>query len=298
MRLGYIGLGNMGGALARRLLRTHALVVYDRNPQAVALLTECGAEAAPDARTLAARCDMVMTCLPTSAEVTDVLFGDGGLAGALAPGSVVADMTTGDPIQTRALAARLAASGVHLIDAPVAGSLASVEAGTIAIMLGGEAPVIERCRPVMAAVSSNIFHVGETGTAHAMKLVNNVVSAGMRAVLFEAVALGVKNGLPLATCAAVLNVGSARSHTTEVALPRVVRGDFTPTFTLGLMHKDVTLATRLGEASGTPMLVANLVRELFQMAIGEFGADADVNRLAQLFERQSRIRLVPEPNFS
>ena len=289
MELGYIGLGTMGGALARRLLRAHRLRVFDLRPQVVAEFAEAGAIPAQSAQALARESDMVMTCLPTSAEVRDVLFGEGRVAAVLRSGQIVADMTTGDPNETREMAARLAANGVAMIDAPVSGGPHGANAGTIAIMVGAPADLYARVKPIFETISPNIFHTGAVGTGHVMKLVNNVISAGVRAVTFEAVAMGIKNGLSLDTCAAVLQKGSARSTATELALPRLIANDFAVTFTLALMHKDIRLATKLGLDSGSPMVLANIVRELFQTVINEHGAEADTLTLAKLFEKNAKV---------
>jgi len=217
MDLGYIGLGNMGGALARRLLREHKMRVFDLRPEVVARFADAGAVPTQSAQALARESDMVMTCLPTSAEVHDVLFGEGRVAEILRPGQIFADMTTGDPNETREMAARLAEKGVQMIDAPVSGGPHGANAGTIAIMVGAPADIFAKVKPVFETISPNIFHTGGVGTGHVMKLVNNVISAGVRAVTFEALAMGIKNGLSLETCTAVLQKGSGRSATTELA---------------------------------------------------------------------------------
>jgi 3-hydroxyisobutyrate dehydrogenase-like beta-hydroxyacid dehydrogenase len=291
MELGYIGLGNMGGALARRLLRRHQMRVFDLRPQIVAGFAEAGAIPTQSAQALARESDMVMTCLPSSAEVHDVLFGEGRVAEVLRPGQIFADMTTGDPGETRKMAARLAEKGVAMIDAPVSGGPHGANAGTIAIMVGAPPELYARVKPIFETISPNIFHTGEVGTGHVMKLVNNVISAGVRAVTFEALAMGIKNGLSLETCASVLQKGSARSATTELALPKLLASDFTVSFTLALMHKDVRLATKLGSDSATPMILANIVRELFQTVINEHGADQDTLTLVKLFERNAGVAI-------
>lgn len=292
MQLGYVGLGNMGGALGRRLMLQHKLRVYDLDPAAMAAFAEAGATPTQAPKALGAECDLVMTCLPTSTEVRAAIFAEDGLAAGMQPGSVIADMTTGDPNATRSMAAELEGTGITLIDAPVSGGPHGAEAGTIAIMVGAPDDLYARVRPVFEAISPNIFHCGDVGTGHVMKLVNNIVAASVRTVTFEAVAMGIKNGLTLETCADVLAKGSARSYTTEITLPRLVAGDAPASFALGLMHKDVRLATQLGVESGSPMLVAGLVREIFQTALNEFGGDVDVNKLIHLFERQSDIKIV------
>jgi len=292
MELGYIGLGNMGGALARRLLRQHKMRVYDLKPENMARLADKGGTASQSPRALAADSDVVMTCLPTSNEVRAAIFGPDGIAAGMKPGGIIADMTTGDPNATRAMAKELAAKGITLIDAPVSGGPHGADAGTIAIMVGAPHDVYAKVKPVFEVISPNIFHCGDVGTGHVMKLVNNVVAASVRTVTFEAVAMGIKNGLSFKTCAEVLAKSSGRSYSTEITLPRMVSGQMTANFTLGLMHKDVRLATELGVASGSPMIVAGVVRELFQTALNEEGADADVNHMIRLFERQSKVKVV------
>jgi 3-hydroxyisobutyrate dehydrogenase len=282
----------MGAALARRILRVHRMRVYDLRPEAMARLAELGATPAQSPKALAAECDLVMTCLPTSKEVRDAIFGNDGVAESLKRGGLIADMTTGDPNATRAMASELAQAGLTLIDAPVSGGPHGADAGTIAIMVGAPAEIYQRVRPVFETISPNIFHCGDVGTGHVMKLVNNVIAASVRTITFEAVAMGIKNGLSLKTCAEVLAKGSARSYSTEVTLPRLVSGAMQANFTLGLMHKDVRLATELGLASGSPMPIAGLVREVFQTSLNEQGPDADVNMLIRLFERQSKVKIV------
>ena len=294
MQLGYVGLGNMGAALARRLLRKDKMRVYDLRPETMARLADLGGIASQSPSALAAESDLVMTCLPTSKEVREVIFGRDGLASGLKKGGIIADMTTGDPNATREMAKELAGSGITLIDAPVSGGPHGADAGTIAIMVGAPAEVYARVKPVFETISPNVFHCGEVGTGHAMKLVNNVVAAGVRMVTFEAVTMGIKSGLSLETCARVLAKGSGRSYTTEITLPKFVKGELKTNFALGLMLKDVRLATELGLANASPMPVANLVREIFQIAVNEMGAELDVNSLVHLHERQAKVEFAPK----
>lgn len=293
MDIGYVGLGNMGAALARRLIKKHTLRVYDLKPDAMQRLADLGARPTQSPKALAAECDLVMTCLPTSKEVHDAIFGDNGLASGLKKGGVIADMTTGDPNATRAMARDLAARGITLIDAPVSGGPHGADAGTIAIMVGAPAELYPKVKAIFEVISPNIFHCGDVGTGHVMKLVNNVIAASVRMATFEAVAMGIKNGLSLASCAEVLAKGSARSYTTEITLPKFVKGDINTNFSIGLMHKDVRLATELGAASASPMPVCNLVREIFQIGLNENGPHSDVNLLIRLYERQSGVKITP-----
>lgn len=293
MNIGFIGLGNMGGALARRLLLTQKLRVHDLNPGAVDACVGAGADSASSPAELAAASDVVMTCLPTSADVRSVVFGNEGLVEGLGSGNVVVDMTTGDPAETRAMASELHDRGIDMIDAPVSGGPQGADAGTIAIMVGGPETLFQRCRPIFEAISSNVFHAGpNVGDGHTMKLINNMMSAGNRAVAFEAVTLAVKNGLDAETCVGILQKSSGRSNATDIVLPRfVLSGVMDQGFSLGLMLKDVALANKLGGDSETPLLVAALVRQILQAGVNEFGPDADINMLIRLFEDAAKTEV-------
>jgi 3-hydroxyisobutyrate dehydrogenase len=292
MNLGYVGLGNMGGALARRLMLKQKLRVHDLRPKAVAAFAADGAIATQDGAALAAQCDVVITCLPTSRNVRDAIFGDGGLLEGLSAGKIIIDQTTGDPRETRAMAAELAQMGIEFIDAPVSGGPHGAQAGTIAIMVGGSDEMFARVKPVFEIISPNVFHCGGVGNGHVTKLVNNVIAAGMRAVTFEAVAMGIKNGLTLKSIVPVINAGSAHSAVTQGTLPKLMDGMAPVNFSLALMLKDVRLATQLGVESRAPMFMANMVRDMLQADAFNYGDDADLNETIRTFERNADVKIV------
>ena len=291
MDVGYVGLGAMGGALAQRLQQSRQLRVYDMKPEAVSALVADGAVATQGPAQLAAASDLVLLCLPTSNEVREAVFGPGGVAEGLREGGVIADMTTGDPIATRKMAAELVTRGIAMIDAPVSGGPQGALAGTIAIMVGAPPETFERVAPVLRQISPNLFHAGGVGAGHTMKLVNNVISSGIRQITFEAVAMGIKNGLSLETCIAVLQKGSGRSFAAEVTLPRLADGAGKAHFTLALNLKDVRLATELGQQSGAPMHLAAVMRENLVAAINELGAGSDIHDLIRVYERSAAVSI-------
>ncbi|PIW25880.1 MAG: NAD(P)-dependent oxidoreductase [Rhodospirillales bacterium CG15_BIG_FIL_POST_REV_8_21_14_020_66_15] len=288
MNLGYIGLGMMGGALARRLMREHRLRVFDLNRAATDLFATEGAQPVQNPAALARECDIVLTCLPTSAEVRQAIFGPGGLIEGLQPGKLIVDQTTGDPNETRAMAAELKEKGIGLVDAPVSGGPHGAEAGTIAIMAGGPKDQFDKVRPYLETISPNIFHCGDVGAGHTMKLVNNVTSASIRIATFEAVTMGIKNGLTLDTMIEVLSKGSGQSNASKISLPRI-RDHLPGTFAMDLMHKDVRLACQLGNDSGVPMMASNLTREIFQVAIQMLGPKASCDDVIKVMERNAGI---------
>ncbi len=291
MEVGYVGLGSMGGAIARRMLLTRSLRAYDLVPERAAALGAAGAVPAQDLSSLAAASDLVCLCLPTSADVREAIFGAAGLAAGLKPGTLVADMTTGDPLATKAMSRELAGRGIDLIDAPVSGGPDGAAAGTLAIMVGASPALFEKARPVFESVSPNVFHMGEVGAGQTMKLVNNLLLAGCKAMTYEVMALAVKNGLDAKLTAQVLQKSSGRNATTERTLLGTIDGVFRGTFSLGLMTKDVRLANQLGQDTGVAMLLGRLVQELHQLAIINHGAAADANILIRDFEARSDIRI-------
>jgi 3-hydroxyisobutyrate dehydrogenase len=293
MNIGYVGLGNMGAALARRLQLCHPLIVYDQSATALQRLVDKGAAASPSLADIALRCDIIFLCLPTSKEVREVIFGDGGLATSAKRGTLFVDQTTGDPIATRAMAADLEARGFELIDAPVSGGPRGADAGTIAIIVGASETQFARIEPIVTTISPNVFHAGGVGSGDVMKLANNTLSAVNRVAGLEAIALAVKNGIEPKRAAEIILASSGRNFWLEHFIMRVLDGDITSGFTLGLSYKDVRLATQLGIDSDVPMFFGNLVREYYQMCINEVGRDAQVNTAALVMDRIAGTKMVP-----
>lgn len=294
MSVGYIGLGDMGGALARRLHLSHPLVAYDLNLANLDQLVACGARAATGLPDMAASCEVIFLCLPTSQHVRSVIFGADGLATALRPGTVIIDQTTGDPIETRKMASELAAREVALVDAPVSGGAKGATAGTISIMVGASEELLDRARPFLDAISRNVFHAGDIGAGHVMKLVNNMISGTQRLLSLEGLALAAKNGIDPAKAVEILSVGGARNAFLAESAPRLLTGNFGTGLTLELMHKDLRLACQLGADSGMALLYGSLTREFYQLCIGQVGAGERVDRSAVAMERLAGTTIVPE----
>lgn len=295
MDIGYIGLGNMGGALARRLQLQHPLKVYDRDAGSVQRMVERGATRAESLKDLATACDVIVLCLPTSDHVRSVLLGPDGIAASARPGTLVVDQTSGDPTVTRAIAAELAARGIEMVDAPVSGGPAGADAGTIAIMVGADATQFDRIGPVLRAISPNVFHAGGVGCGHVVKLANNLLSAGTRLMTLEAMALAVKNGVEGEKALAIMMASGGRNFWMEKYMADyILTGKLKAAFALGLLHKDVRLACQLGQDSSMPMLFGNLAKDFYQMALNEYSFDAPVNVVALTMDRIAGSHVVPD----
>ena len=296
MDIGYIGLGNMGGALAGRLQQSRNLVVFDLSESATKVLQENGARLASSTVEVAAACNIILLCLPTSSQVRQVILAEDFVA-ALQPGTLLIDQTTGDPKETRDMAAILAAKGIDLIDAPVSGGKAGAVAGTIAIMVGATVAQYDRALPILQSISPNVFHAGGIGNGHVIKLVNNLLSTAQRLLSFEAVALAAKNGVdPRVATDVLIASGGKNAYLERMMKPRILEGKLNVGFTLGLAHKDVRLACQLGIDSGVPMFFGNVARELYQLSINQMGRDSQVDTVGQVIDTLSGTQVVPAEN--
>ena len=298
-RVGFVGLGNMGWPMARKLAAAgFELVVYDADRERCErFAAEHGAAAASD-RSAFADVGAVVTMLPTGAIVREVLLDwDGGLAGALPAGAVVVDMSSSDPPGTRELGPKLAELGVTLVDAPVSGGVPKAEAGTLAIMVGGdEEDAIESVRPLLEAMGERLFRTGSLGTGHAMKALNNYASAAAFTAAAEALIIGHRFGLDPAVMVEVMNASTGRSFNTEFTLPlHVLPRKFATGFQLGLMTKDVAIAADLADAISVEAPVSRLVRKLFADALAAEGPTSDFSTAVRHWERVNETELPARP---
>jgi 3-hydroxyisobutyrate dehydrogenase-like beta-hydroxyacid dehydrogenase len=250
--IGFIGLGIMGGPMARNILRGgHALTVFDVNADAVARLAEAGATPAGSPAAVARASEVVVTMLPDSPDVERVALGPDGLHEGFKSGSVYIEMSTIDPQTSRRIGAALAQKGVAMIDSPVGKTAEHAVAGTLTLMVGGEPETVARVRPILDLMGKDFFHCGGLGAGHAMKLVNNLLATTLVAANAEVLTAGVKAGLTLDVMTAVMKTTMAWNNQLAIAMPaRPFKGDFEPGFMLRLAHKDCRLAVGMSEALG------------------------------------------------
>jgi 3-hydroxyisobutyrate dehydrogenase-like beta-hydroxyacid dehydrogenase len=284
--IGFVGLGQMGGPMSRRLLAAgHRLVVHDARAQAQAALVAEGAEGAGSPAEVAARAEVVLVSLPTPQVVRAVAIGPDGLIDGRALRTYV-DLSTAGQAVAAEVAAVLAERGIVTLDAPVSGGVRGAVAGTLAVMVAGPAAEVERRRGLLD-VLGRVFHVGERpGLGQLMKLANNYLSATAIVATAEAVVLGVKGGLDPATMLDVINASTGRNTASEDKFPRqVLSGNYAAGFTTGLLTKDLGLCAAAAEALGVPMPVAAAVHAQWRRAVAELGADADITTIVKCIER-------------
>jgi len=286
-RIGFIGLGIMGKPMARNLLKAgYPLTVYSRGRSAIEALAADGAAAARSSQEVAERSDVVITMVTDTPDVRQVILADkGALAGMRADG-VIIDMSTISPVATREIAEAVKARGVRFLDAPVSGGEGGAIAGTLSIMVGGEAEVFGDCLPIFQALGKNIIHVGGTGTGQLTKLCNQIAVAVTNLAMGEALVFAAKSGVNLEKMHQAISGGAAGSWQLTNLAPRVFRRDFAPGFMVRLQQKDLRLvlqeADRLRLALPATSLVHSLFNALETRGAGDEGTQALVKVLEQL----------------
>ncbi|OGT81369.1 MAG: hypothetical protein A3H91_13610 [Gammaproteobacteria bacterium RIFCSPLOWO2_02_FULL_61_13] len=275
--VGFVGLGNMGAPMARRLAAAgYTLFVADTNPAAVSRFaadTHC--RQAADLVSLGAACRAVITMLPDGHSVREVVLGNNGLTTDMQSGAVVIDMSSSAPGGTRELGAMLSRQNIELVDAPVSGGVLRAKDGKLSIMTGGTAAAVDRCRPILN-VMGRVYPTGGPGTGHAMKAINNYLSAASLASAAEGIIAGTRFGLAPATMIDILNSSSGRSYSTEYKYPDfILPGTFDTGFALGLMAKDVRMALELAQREGSSHALLQAVSDLWSRAEQKLGPRAD-----------------------
>jgi 2-hydroxy-3-oxopropionate reductase len=281
--------------MARNLLAAgFPLVVHSRSVEPVDEIVAAGAERGGSPKDVAARSDVVITMLPDTPDVELVLFGSEGVAKGAATGSLVVDMSTIDPIATRAFVERLAGQGVGMLDAPVSGGTVGAQGATLSIMVGGSEEALERARPLFEAMGKTIVHAGPAGAGQVTKACNQLVIAGTLEAVAEALVLARKAGVDPAKVREALLGGFASSRVLEIHGERMLSGDFTPGFRSTLMLKDVRIVMHAAEALGVPVPgLAAVAGELERLVSGGAG-DLDYAALVQVREADAGVRVAEE----
>jgi 3-hydroxyisobutyrate dehydrogenase-like beta-hydroxyacid dehydrogenase len=290
--LGFVGVGNMGGPMAGRLIDAgHRLTIYDIRDQAMAPLLARGAAKASSSRAVADALDIVFFSLPAPDDVRGEALGEAGvIAGKRA--KIFVDLSTTGPRTTAIVTAGLAEKGIATIDAPVSGGVPGAKKGALAVMASGPSALVGRLEPLLS-VFGKIFYVGERpGMGQAMKLANNLLSATAMAITSEAMVMGVKAGLDPKLMIDVINWGTGRNTATETKFPQqILPRTFAQGFATGLMYKDVRLCLEEAEALQVPMWVGSAVRMLWQLANSERGPDSDFTEIVRCVEAWAGVEV-------
>ena len=289
MKIGFIGLGNMGGGMAANILAAgYPLTVNDLRPETAETLLKEGATWADTPRQMAEANDVILTSLPGPEEVEAVITGEDGIMDGIRAGCVLIDLSTNSPSMVRHLYSMFKEKRAHVLDAPVSGGVAGAKTGKLAVMVGGDEAVFQRCKPILDAIGDQVSYTGDIGCGSVCKLMHNCLLYGMQAIMAECFTLGVKAGVkPEALWKAIRGGAVGRSVYLNRVLPDTYfRGHFDPpNFELRLAFKDVSLATSLAREFEVPMAMGNLTLQEMMSAMNRGWGNRD-SRSAMLLQEE------------
>lgn len=294
--IGYIGLGIMGSAIARNLMKAgHSLVVHNRSRAIVDQLVTEGAQAAQSPREVAEQVEFVFTNLPDSPDVERVVLGEGGIIEGAHNRLIWIDNSTIKPETARILAARLAEVGVAALDAPVSGGDVGARNGTLTIMVGGDAAAYERASTLFPAMGKAWVHVGESGAGQIAKVCNQIIVGAQMAALAEALITAQKAGVDPVRVVEAIKGGAAQMWSLDVKPPRLFAGNRAPGFKAYMQHKDLGIVMDTGRTYGIPLPVTAVIHQLFGAMLEQGNRELDNSALISVYESLTGVHL-DEPN--
>jgi 3-hydroxyisobutyrate dehydrogenase len=295
MRIGFIGLGNMGGSMALNLMKAgHTLIVHDIRRDSAKPHLDGGATWADSVAEVARAGELILTSLPGPADVEAVALGPGGILANAQPGSIFADLSTNSPTVMRKIHAAFKEKGVHVLDAPVSGGAIGAKRGTLQVMVGGDEGIYNEVKGVFGAIGNNVGYMGAIGAGTIAKLVHNLISITARSLIAEGFTLGVKAGVkPEALLEAIRGASFGQGLILSHMIPDVVfKGEFdTVRFALKLARKDVGLATALARELDVPMPMASAGEQILVEAMARGWGDRDSTSPWELQEEKARVKV-------
>lgn len=287
MKVGFIGIGAMGKPMAKNLLNAgYDLTVNDVNEAAVAEMVALGAKEAHTPAELAAKVDVVITMLPNFNVVASCMEGANGVLAGAKEGTVIIDMSSVSPGQTRKMAEKAEKNGLVYLDAPVSGGVTGAEKGSLTIMIGGPEDTVKKVMGIFNTLGKKVYHVGPVGSGDAVKIVNNLLLGINMTAVAEALVLGVKAGLKPKVLLEIIGFSSGRSYALEAKAEKfIMKGNFEPGFTIDLQYKDLELATQTAKDLGVPMYLANLSQQIFENARAAGLGKKDISAVIQILEK-------------
>jgi len=289
-RVGFVGLGTMGGAMAANVAREgFGVTAWNRTRARGEALAELGVTLAASPAGVAAASDLVVSIVSDTPDVEAVLFGPDGVETGASDGLLVVDMSTISPSATRTFAERLAGHGVRYLDAPVSGGSEGAKKGTLSIFVGGEAADLDQARPVLEAMGTTITHMGPIGSGQAAKAINQVMLAGTYVGVAEGVVLAIKAGLDVDRLVAALSGGAAQSWVLANRSGRMAANDYPLGFKVSLHRKDLGIALELARETGAALPISAIVEQLEAGLVGRGHGDDDVSAVARTIRELSGL---------
>lgn len=292
MKIGFIGLGIMGKPMSKNLLKAgYELVVMDRIPAVTQELAATGAEVVDSPKAVAEKTDIIITMLPNSPQVQEVVLGEGGIIEAARPGTVVIDMSSIAPLVSRQIAAILAEKGVELLDAPVSGGEPKAIDGTLSVMVGGKKEVFEQCYDIMKTMAGSVVRAGETGAGNITKLANQIIVALNIAAMSEALVLATKAGVEPELVYNAIRGGLAGSTVLDAKAPLVMDRKFDPGFRISLHMKDLANVLETSHEIGVPLPLTAAVMEIMQALKVDEMDGLDHGGLIRYYEKLAKVEV-------
>jgi 2-hydroxy-3-oxopropionate reductase len=292
MKVGFIGLGIMGKPMSKNLIKAgYQLVVFNRSKSAVDELVAAGAETSEGPKALAAQVDIIITMLPDSPQVKEVVLGEGGVIEGAKRGAVVIDMSSIAPLVSREIAAKLNEEGVAMLDAPVSGGEPKAIDGTLSVMVGGKQEVFDRCCPVLKAMASSVVLTGDIGAGNVTKLANQIIVALNIAAMSEALVLAAKAGVQPELVYQAIRGGLAGSAVLDAKAPLVMDRKFNPGFRINLHMKDLKNALETSHKIGVPLPLTAAMMEMMQALQVDGLGEADHCSLIRYYEKMAKIEV-------
>jgi 2-hydroxymethylglutarate dehydrogenase len=292
MKVGFIGIGQMGIHMAERILAAgYQLTVHDIRKEAANNLLERGAVWASTPKDVAASCQLVISSLPTPQDVEQIVSGANGLKSGWKKGDIYVDMSTNSPSTIRKIAADAKTMGVTVLDAPISGGTRGAELGTLAIMVGGDSAALEKIRPVLETMGKNIFHVGDVGCGNIVKLINNMIAITCTSISAEGFVLGTKAGIDPGVLWDIIKVSTGTNWALQQYPQTVFKGNFAPMYRLSLAYKDIGLAMELSKEYSVPLSVGAVVEQKLIEAKAAGLADKHIDALILRLEELAGVQV-------
>ncbi|RAL22037.1 NAD(P)-dependent oxidoreductase [Thermoflavimicrobium daqui] len=295
IHVGFIGLGIMGKSMWRHIYQAgFPVTVWNRTPVKMEEAMKLGAKVAGSPKEVAKVSDIVITMVGDTPDVREVVEGENGILSGARPGTILIDMSTISPNATREIAKHAAAKNVYMLDAPVSGGDIGAREGTLSIMVGGEAEVLEKARPILEPMAKSIVHCGPIGAGQTVKACNQILCGVHLLAMVEAFTFAKKAGVDLEKMLEVTTQGAGGSWALSNLGPRVVKGDLDPGFSVRFQQKDLRIALQEAERMEIPMLGTSMVQQLLR-SVQAMGGDEDgTHALIRVMEQLAQIKITPE----
>lgn len=292
MKIGFIGLGIMGKPMCKNLIKAgYELVVCDFNKVSVAEVVDCGALAAENGAAVAAQCDVIITMVPNSPHVRAAALGAGGIAEGAKPGTILIDMSSIDPTESKAIGAELAKKGIEMIDAPVSGGEPKAIDGTLSVMVGGKKELFDKYYDMLMVMAGSVVYVGELGAGNIAKLANQIIVAVNIAAVSEALTLAKKAGADPELVYQAIKGGLAGSNVMNAKVPMMLERNFEPGFRIELHIKDLNNALNAGHAVSSPLPLTGQLMEIMQGLKADGYEKEDHASIVKYYEKISNVTL-------